>query len=430
VATRKWKGGAAAVAGVQSYLFGGTWEATDYVTLVVGDKTLTVVAGSTTISTIVDTIVTAWNALSATYYPEFSRITASRSSNSLILTADDPGVPFTCTITPFETGGGAADDQEIEGAGTATTGTADTTSAGPNDFSTAANWSGGAVPTTGDDVIFENSSIDCLYGLAQSGSTLTSLTIYQNYTGKIGLPERNASGYAEYRTTYLTISATNIRIGEGPGSGSGRIKINVGSVACTLNVFNTGATAEVGLAAVLWKGTSASNAVNVNKGTVDVAILAGETADVSGGLKVGFVSNKQGDSTVRCGTGVTFNAVVQNGGALETHSNISSVTCTDGEHNILAGAISALVIRGGIVRYNSTGTLGGNPSVSGSGLLDFSQDQRAKTVTNPIEVYGPDARVNDPYKVVATLVLDLNETAELGNHDIGRNIRVTRGTPA
>jgi hypothetical protein len=95
-----------------------------------------------------------------------------------------------------------------------------------------------------------------------------------------------------------------------------------------------------------------------------------------------------------------------------------------------AGGQLGVTVRGGRCVYNSTGTLGGAPVVSGTGHLDFSQDLRAKTVTNPIDVYGPDAKVSDPTKVVGTLVVDLDETSNSSNIDIGTNIRLTRGAVA
>jgi len=62
--------------------------------------------------------------------------------------------------------------------------------------------------------------------------------------------------------------------------------------------------------------------------------------------------------------------------------------------------------------------------------LNFSQDLRSKAVTNAVEVYGPNARVSDPFKTVATLVLDLNQTANSANLSIGSNLRITRGAVA
>ena len=134
-----WLGDAPAVAQVQTYLFGGTWEADDKVKVdfLMPDgsvaNTYTFVAGSTTITTILDDLVTAWLALSATAFPEFAEITPSRSSNSLVLTAASAGIPFACKLTPLETGGGGADSQTVEGGTTATSGTASTANSGPND---------------------------------------------------------------------------------------------------------------------------------------------------------------------------------------------------------------------------------------------------------------------------------------------------------
>ena len=148
--------------------------------------------GSTTITTAIDNIVTAWNALDSTVYPEFAEITASRSSSKLVLTADTAGMPFVATLTPLEVNLGAADSQTIEGGTTATTGTAATANSGPNDWSVALNWSGSAVPANSDTVYIENNANDISYGLSQSAVTLTALYISSTYTGKIGLPQVRA----------------------------------------------------------------------------------------------------------------------------------------------------------------------------------------------------------------------------------------------
>jgi hypothetical protein len=61
-------------------------------------------------------------------------------------------------------------------------------------------------------------------------------------------------------------------------------------------------------------------------------------------------------------------------------------------------------------------------------VLDFRRDFRSKTVTNPVELYGDAADVQDPYKVVSSLVVDCNETTRM--EGLGRNVRITRGTVA
>jgi hypothetical protein len=92
------------------------------------------------------------------------------------------------------------------------------------------------------------------------------------------------------------------------------------------------------------------------------------------------------------------------------------------------GGITTLTADGGSVVYNATGTLG-TAIVSESGSLDFSQDPRPKTVTNPIQLYGNNATLNDPNQVVSSLVVDLEQSDNLANVALGTNIKLTRSTP-
>ena len=193
------------------------------------------------------------------------------------------------------------------------------------------------------------------------------------------MPEVNANGYQEYRGTYATCSPTVCTIGDGTGQGSGRIKIDCGSTTCTLNVRNSGSPAENGVAAILWKGTSSSNVVNITKGTLDIAMLAGESANISGGFRIGFVSNVQGDATVRCGSGVTIAQIDKSGGTLETNSNITTLNHTDGTHTILSGTVGTLTEIGGTIVQKGTGTM--TTVTQAGGTLDFTQDMRPITVT-------------------------------------------------
>lgn len=435
MATIRWKGDAAPVAQVTKWTFGGTWEADDVVLLTIGSKSVSVTAGSTTITAIIDTIVAAWNALSASLYPEFAELTASRSGNDLRLTADTAGKPFTVTITTTESGGGSADSQTIGSA------TAVTANSGPNDASIAANWSGGALPADGDTIVFDQGSSDVLYGLDLNTLTPAAIIIDAGYSGKIGLPPVNADAgtnraYYEYRDQYLRIgNAADLQaIAITVRGGGGRLKINTGDAQATLLVQNTATSEDADVPTLLFRGTHASNSITVAKGSVGVAFYQGETSTLAT-VNVGYTQNPAGDSVIKLGSGVTLTnaAIAQSGGTLDLNSATSgsaTITQTDGELNILSGGHVGLTIRGGVCNYNSTGTLGGNPVVAGSGHLTFAGDLRAKTVTNPIEVYGPNAKVSDPNKVVSALVLDLNETANNANILIGQNIRLTRGAVA
>lgn len=307
-----------------------------------------------------------------------------------------------------------------------------TTGLGPNWFSDANNWSGITLPINGDTIVFEAGSVDCLYGLAQSSLAPAILDIRASYTGKIGLAPKTDTGYYEYRNQYLAIGPGTIYVGQGDGSGSGRLKIDTGATQTAVTVYATGAASDSGYAPLLWKGTHASNALTVYKGDVGIAVIRGEVATLST-LYVGYTSSQASDSEVTCGDGTTLGTVIQEGGMLvvggKSTTAITSLTVYAGEATIRGtDGVTALVVRGGTVYYDGTGTLGGNPVVSGDGTLDFSGTFDAKTVTNPIDVYGDDASVIDPFVTVSNLRLDWDETTRVAN--IGRNIRITRGTVA
>lgn len=53
-------------------------------------------------------------------------------------------------------------------------------------WANTANWSGGAVPVDGDDVVIDSGSVSITTGMNQSGISLKSLNITRGYTGSIG----------------------------------------------------------------------------------------------------------------------------------------------------------------------------------------------------------------------------------------------------
>lgn len=375
MSTRRWRGDAPAVAQVTTIAVTGAWATNDTATLTVNGKSITfTVAATQTAAAVVAGLVAAWN---ASTIPEFAEITASGSTSPITLTADTAGAPFTVSQSESTAGDGAL--------GSPTEATAAT---GPNFWSNAANWSGAAVPVDSDDVYIDEGSSDIKYGLAQSAVTLTSLTIGQKYTGRIGLPVLNSDGttsYFEYRATYLAISATTVTIGTDDGAGSGRIKLDTGSNACTLNLLNSGNSAEQGRAAVIWKGANASNAINVTKGTLDVAPFPGETATLPA-LRVGFRDNPRGDATVRSYSGVTLTTITQSGGSLQIDGAVTTVNQTGGELIVLNGNVTTLNVDGGECRYRGAGTIA-TARVGSKALLDFTQNLRSRTITNQVPMY-------------------------------------------
>jgi hypothetical protein len=138
----------------------GTPANTTYI-LTVGGQTVSAV-GDTDADTTAAALAAAWNASTHVY---FTGITASATTDTITLTADTAGVPF------------VAVSSVSGGTGTIGAYSATTASAGPNDWSTAANWSGGAVPVNDDDVILNASGVNICWGLDQSAVELDSLTL-------------------------------------------------------------------------------------------------------------------------------------------------------------------------------------------------------------------------------------------------------------
>lgn len=386
MATVYWKGGAAPVAQVDTLTVGGTVEAGDLFTLALGDKTLSVAAADTSAANTAAAIAAAWNALDTTDWPEFAEITAAATTGgALTLTADEPGVPFTVVVATTESNGAAADDQTFARA-------ASVACSGPNHWDTAANWSGGAIPANTNDVVIENSDVDILYGLDQSALTFASLTIKQSYTGKLGLPRRNAGGYFEYREQSLKCGATVVNIGDGDGQGSGRIKLHTGTVAGTFTILNAGTPAETGIPAVLLQGSHANSALVVLKGDVGSAFFAAETAQYAS-VKTSYRDSPAGDVHLRCGSGVTHGTITQAGGTIEIESNATTISQTEETATLwLKGAAAVTTLTAeGLVKSHSTGTI---TTATIRGVLDKRGTMTAQTITNLTVTAG--AEYHDP----------------------------------
>lgn len=399
MASNRWLGRAQAIAQVDTVTSTGSPATNDTITLTINTKSLVITIGesSPTTTTVALAIQEAWEnetftdplnsktpARGGQDIAEHAEITATASGAVVTLTHDTPGTPFTLTVTE-------------SGAGTAPEATA-TAADGPNFYDNADNWSLAAVPIATNDVFVDDSSISILYGMGQSAIALLSFTVSRNYTGQIGLPKQNAGGgYVEYRADYLAIDATTITLGRGEGSGSGQIKIDSGSTQTAITVESTGSP-PFGLEAFLWKGTHASNTLEVHEGTVGVAVFGGEVATIL------TLLNTAGE--VRCSDLVTLDgagAVVTNqSGSMELHSNV--VTLTNSSGTILFGGsatIATLNFDGGTIDYQSSGTIT-QANIGGTlrgATLDFSSDNSSRTITNAVSL-RLNGRIVDPLQTV------------------------------
>ena len=184
----------------------------------------------------------------------------------------------------------------------------------------------------------------------------------------------------------------------------------------------------MGNPSLIWHGTNSSNIVNLTKANIGVAFFPGDTASMTT-LRTGYVSNKNSDVTLTVGAGASISTLDMNGGTVTINNGATTATVSAGTLTCWARVASPRSRpMAAPVIYNATGTLG-TAIVSESGSLDFSQDPRPKTVTNPIQLYGNSATLNDPNQVVSSLVVDLEQSDNLANVALGTNIKLTRSTP-
>jgi len=402
MATRRWLGRAVDLADRWTFTVANTWATNDTATLTINGKDLVLTVGATaTTAGVAAAIVAMVNGAAAvgtegrsalgSEVGEWSRITASVSSSTVTLTADDKGVPFTVSVAESTAGSGTLDSL-----------TNATVATGKHFFSNADNWTGDTVPVDDDVIVFDSGDVDCKYGLSPAIQP-AGVIITQGYEGTIGLPEVNtddpALPYDEYRTKYLTFDDNSVNcaytIGEGAGPGSGRIRIDAGAGQSTFNVRNTGTRLETNTPALLLLGTHASNELNVQKGDVAAAFFDGEAATLAT-LRVGYLESIDGDSRVVCGDGVTLSSctVTQSGGELTIESATGSGTIQQlaGTLTVLAGA-HASIIHAGTVYYRSTGTLSALKTMGG-GVFDLRRDNRGRTIS-AAEIYSG-GEIHDP----------------------------------
>jgi hypothetical protein len=419
----RWIGTATAVAQVDTFTPANV-EIDDIFTLTVtgiDGRTYAVnyTATAATVANVTAGITAAWNNDSDALT---TGITAADGTTNMTLTADEPGDAF--SVASSATDGGGTDTQTFTRAAT-------TASGGPKHWDDTGNWDGAALPgaSAGDEVFVEDFATDILYGLDQSGiaNTLTSLNIPATFTGKLG-PD-GATGYAG---DYLQIKASALNIGQhyaiGSPRGSGRIKIDLGSTQCEVNIFKTGSPSDTTKPAVRLKANSASTDVTVHKGSVGVAFESGETSTV-GDVSVRWTDTKSTDSSMFLGDGVTITSLNQTAGECTLRSACTTVTNSGGTLlSVGTGTITTLNCDGGTTTTFGTGAVttmnvtAGTaiPSSTGTvttmnltgGTTDMTRSTDARTVTTVNLDKGATFKY-DPAVVTLTNNIDSTDTVSL-----------------
>lgn len=396
MAAKTWIGNAIAVSQITNWLFEATWEATDIINITINGKTVSMVAGSTTITTIVTALATF---LAAQTDLDFYAVVWTAESDVLVGTARVAGVPFVCTVATTETGGGAADAQTINGA-TSSTGTATQVATGPNWLSDIDNLSTGAILANGDDAIFDMSAVNCSYALDQTAVTLATLNAPAAYTGRVGLKRYGpTSGVAtltsryEYLERYLKIKSPIVNIGYGEGAGTAQFYLDLLTTATAIVINKTAVPSDGTESAVKLLAVHANNTLIVNRGRVGVADEPGQVSTFSS-IKLGQASTVS-DARLVLGESVTVTTIEVNGGTLISRSGCTTLNVRGGIAYLEDDAVFTTINQdAGRIYYKSNGTIT-NLYLGPDAIFDCSQDLKGRTITNLFMSAG--ATFSDPY---------------------------------
>lgn len=352
-------------------------------TLTINGKAITYAAdASATLAEIIDGLAEAWNTGEGADEGECQEVTAANdgADTTLLLTADDPGRPFTQTSS-------------ASGAATLSTSTT-TANSSPNDINDTDNWSAAALPAASDDVIVDEG--DDAQGLwwnlgALSAVTVATFTRRRGFAGRIGLDEYNTEQldpFFEYRATELALGVTTF-LNEQPASdGPGHVKWNGGTVQTALTIQGEGPGA-LEEEKMWFRGTHASNVVHVVNGSLAIAPTQGHSATVA---------TLRGErATVRCGSGVSLTTVTMDDSTCEVNSNVTTFTQKGADSVSFfkrTAAVTTLNLDGGTVVWQSSGTVTTlTPGVDTT--MDYGQGAGAVTITNQV-TFQKGCRFLDP----------------------------------
>lgn len=389
MADKVWKPMAADIADIWKIAVGGTWADTETLTITVADQDLVITLGATDITN-ADIAEKIHNAINASDYDDGIQGAETRNTGGLaipqmaelkatyVAAATDVylvgpiGVPVTVTV-----------DDSDSSSGTLTL-THEQTATGKHFWDNATNWASGTVPVGLDDVWFEDTDIDCLYGLPTGGAfELQSIHVLSSFRGRIGLPQMNRSSpsrpYPEYRQRFVILGNTTspgtiITIGEGPGAGPLLVNIdNEAGASTTLNVLNTGPRPSPEEYVVNYKASSGGNMSITGASSVAVSAEPGD----SGQLDTLYMG--EGGPTVWLGEGLSNNDMIvyQYSGSLLLDNGPNQYRqyggTSDNYVGFRGGSVVFWVMEGATSLVRSLSGATSLTSVKIAGTVDFSR---------------------------------------------------------
>lgn len=338
-----WIGAAQARRQVTTLTVGSNTNGHTFTTTING-KSITYTAASDSTSTIASHIKSL---LEDSNEGEFSELEYEVSANVVTVTGPENGLPFSMT-----TGG----------TGTYTASTI-VTPISPHDAGLGTNYSTGSIPNGNDTLVLENSSVSILSNLTALANIPLTYERRETYRGQIGLPDTSVNGYREYRDTHLNANGPEWRWYESNDNpGQSRIAI-VSTPAVAWKHVGTGGVA-VGQESVEVTGLPANSTVNISGGSLTVAPLASQTANVT--------SLRSINSTLRFGSNMTLVTADLKDTTFELRCGYTTLTM-DGATTVVVlgvGDGDTTSIQGGTMRWLSTGTFG-NLTIGAGGAMDL-----------------------------------------------------------
>lgn len=415
MSTRFWLGRVSPRAQVVTITVTGYDASTTYI-VTIGVNRISVLGSGGTTTTVATALTTA---LQDTQYQEFQEISWESSGAVITGTANTAGVPFTAVSSISG------------GAGTIGAVTTTVTNTSPNDIGDANNWSSATLPVTGDSIVVENGSAAMKWRLDTfAAADIASWITRASFTAPTALPTVNENGYVEYRPTTISLqTCTVLYLEQAANLGVGDQKFNVGANACALTVIGQG-TGSIGEEVLWFAGTSTSNTIESDGGSIAIAALDSDTAGLT-------TLNATNQSTIRSGIGTTFTTATAKltNSTFDVRTAIATLT-VDGAGSSLTCwgtmTVTTLSLTSPCV-YNSSGTITtlnllatDSGDAAGVGSIDFSQDRSARTITNAVNMYAG-TTFNDPNGTVTLSGTPDIQLVQCRVGDVSLDLGINRG---
>jgi len=293
------------------------------------------------------------------------------------------------------------------------------------DWGNTANWAGGVVPTTSDNVYIGVNNQDTLYdidaSLNQSGVVLGQVWIFQSFNKLIG----TTAAFLQLRCTGLHIGYPSAQAAE---EGSKRVKIQLDSnTACDVHVYNSAPDGEdAGREPVQISTDSASGAhtFSISGGIIGLASL-GIAGEYLNATSISITPDGASQPRVTMGQTATVTTINQSRGEFVNQgANITTLNLEGGDHYALSDCTYTTInCRGGTCHYYSDGTIT-TLNLSKAGVWETAEDSRTKTITTAKFFSGGtlNTRTANPMSVTITNPVELTQCgysdvqADFGDH--------------